>query len=358
MLLAAGYGERLAPLTRVVPKPLLPVLGRPLAPQILRRLAIQGVDEVVINLHHLPDAVRDALGDGSSFGLARLSYSLEAERLLGTGGGLERAAPRLRGSGTIVVRNSDFLSDISIAGALQSHRASGCPATLVVAPHRAGYTPVEVDVKGRIVRFGSRREGGVAAAPGAFLFTGFHLIEESILDRLPTASPSDIVRDVYIPLAAQGLLNAHVHRGFWWEFGTPREYLDGSMRLVDLPTDERLRLGEFDPVRRWGKARAAIGPGAELHVDAGATTGRIVVGFGVRVGEGAALGDVVIMPEAWIGPRARLRRAIVGPGTEIPGGFEAHDAVIATDVDPDSPLPEDTRRERGLLIRGIEPGRP
>ena len=83
MILAAGYGERMLPITSVVPKPLIPVLGRPLAPQILLRLAAEGIDEAVINLHHLPQRMRDAFGESAAYGLRALYYSLEEEKLLG-----------------------------------------------------------------------------------------------------------------------------------------------------------------------------------------------------------------------------------------------------------------------------------
>ena len=151
MFLAAGYGERMLPITRVVPKPLIPVLGRPLAPQILSRLAAEGIDEAVVNLHHLAKPVRDAFGDGSALGLRALHFSLEEERLLGTGGGLAHAAARFKGTGTILVRNSDFLADIALSKVIASHARSGCPATVVLVPHRAGYTPVAIDDRRRVV---------------------------------------------------------------------------------------------------------------------------------------------------------------------------------------------------------------
>jgi NDP-sugar pyrophosphorylase family protein len=344
MLLAAGYGERMLPITRVVPKPLIPVLGRPLAPQILARLAAEGIDEAVINLHHLPQPLRDAFGDGSSLGLRALHFSLEEERLLGTGGGLAHAAERLKGAGTILVRNSDFLADIALSKAIASHLRSGCPATLVLAPHRPGFTTVEIDDRHRVVAFGGKKTG-------RYLFTGYHLIEESVLDLIPRGAPSDIVRDVYFGLCADGLLNAHLHDGFWWEFGSPREYLEGSMRVIALPAEQRMRLGEFDVVRPVGRAVAAIGAGADLTAPGIELAGTVAIGMGVMVGEGASIEDSIVMPEAWVGPGSTLFRCIVGSGTEIPLGFEATDALLATDVDPDAALAPGIERVAGLLVR-------
>jgi NDP-sugar pyrophosphorylase family protein len=140
-----------------------------------------------------------------------------------------------------------------LAKVLVSHVRSGCPATIVVAPHRAGYTPVAVDEHFRVVAFG--RDHG-----GRHLFTGYHLIEESVLEMIPEDGPSDIVRDVYFGLVADRRLNAFVHQGFWWEFGDPRSYLEGSMRLIALAADKRLRLGDFDVVRSIGRALARSVP--------------------------------------------------------------------------------------------------
>ena len=344
MLLAAGYGERMRPITRVVPKPLIPVLGRPLAPQILSRLATEGIHEAVVNLHHLPQPLRDAFGDGSALGLRSLEFSLEEERLLGTGGGLAHAEAKLKGAGTILVRNSDFLADISLSKAIASHVRSGCPATVVLVPHRAGYTPVAIDDRCRVVAFGGKK-------PGRYLFTGYHLIEESVLDLIPRGAPSDIVRDVYVGLCADGLLNAYVHDGFWWEFGDPRGYLEGSMHVIALPAEQRVRLGEFDVVREAGDAIAALGAGADLTAPGIKLSGTLAIGMGVMVGEGSTLVDTVVMPEAWVGPGSTLHRCIVGPATEIPVGFEAADALVATDTDPEAALNDDIERVGGLLVR-------
>lgn len=348
MLLAAGYGERLAPLTRDLPKPLLPVLGRPLAPQILTRMAAAGFDEVTINLHHLADTVRKALGDGASLGLRALHFSVEEGGILGTGGGLKNAESLLRGGGTILVRNSDFLADIALDRALADHRASGCLATLVLVPRRSGYTPVAIDGDRRIVRFGALDGGGET---GGWLFTGCHLVEEEVLGLLPSGVPSQIVSDLYVRLARERRLNAFVHDGLWWEFGTPREYLEGSLAIVDLETADRMRLGEFDPVRPLGEARVAEGPGVEISAPGLALSGRLVIGLGARLGEGARLEDTVIMPGAWVGPGATLRRTIVGPETEVPAGFHVDEALVAADGDPSAPLPNGVERAGPLLIR-------
>lgn len=351
MLLAAGLGERLQPITRAVPKPLLPVLGRPLAPHVLAQLAAEGIEEAVVNLHHRPDVLREALGDGTALGLRRLHYSLEPVTLLGTGGGIGKAAPWLRGSGPVLVRNSDFLADISIADAAASHRRSGCAATLVVAPHRAGYTPVAVDRERRVAGFGAAAFPSSRRDLERFLFTGCHILDEDLLDRLPSDRPADVVRELYAGLAAEGRVNAFVHDGFWWEFGDPSQYLEGSRRLIALSIEARNALGDFDPVRVVRGAATALGPGVDLRGESVSLSGFLVAGLGVSIGEGARLKDTVVMPETWIGPGASLAECIVGPGTEIPAGFVAERAILAADASPTEPPPRGCERQGGLLRR-------
>jgi NDP-sugar pyrophosphorylase family protein len=150
MLLAAGLGQRMRPLTLTQPKPAIPVLGRPLVLQILERLRLAGVDEVAINLHYLPDILRRLIGDGGGPAMPAVHYVDEPE-ILGTAGGIRNAAPLLRGDGPIVVCNSDFLSDIDLHRVLDAHRASGALATLVLAPWRPGYSEVRWDAEGRVV---------------------------------------------------------------------------------------------------------------------------------------------------------------------------------------------------------------
>ncbi len=354
MVLAAGLGERMLPLTLTVPKPALPVLGRPMILEILRLLALQGVTSVAVNLHHLPERLGQVLHEAKSLGVDHLHLSPE-ETILGTAGGLRHAARFLRGSGTILVRNADFLADVDIVRAAMAHRASGCLATLVLGPSRPGYTVVEVDRTGRVLSLGGQPAPDPARVAGKRFFTGLHFLEEEVLDRIPARGASDIVRDVYRGLAAEGKLGSVDHSGAWFDFGTPKDYLDGSLGLLDLAPDLRAAMLETDPVRNLGQATVALGPGADFHHGV-EIRGRAAIGFAARVGEGSRIDDSLILEEAWIGPGCRLRRAIVGPGTELPAGFELEDAVVCGDALPAAELPSHTERRDGLLVRRLEGG--
>jgi NDP-sugar pyrophosphorylase family protein len=190
------------------------------------------------------------------------------------------------------------------------------------------------------------------------MFIGLHVIEESVLDLIPREGPSDIVVDVYRKLAAAGRLGAHVHRGFFWEFGRPALYLEGSRRLIDLPPERLAAIStEHDPIVAQGGARCALGPVVELASSA-RLGGSVALGFASKVGEDALVHDSIVMPEAWIGPGARLERVVVGPAVEIPARVHLHDVLVCADPGPlgaldGRSLPEDVVRRDGLLVRGL-----
>ena len=232
---------------------------------------------------------------------------------------------------------------------MESHLASGKLATLVLAPERPGYSGVQVDGAGSVLSLASSpvvEPGRVAAT---HLFTGCQVIDEEVLDRIPLGRPSDLVVDVYRDLAAEGELGFWLHNGFWWEFGTPELYLEGSMRLIDLPLARRIEIATHDPVSPLHGGRVALGAGARLH-DGTRIEGRAAVGMACLVGAGSVLQDCVIMPESWIGPGSRLQRAVIGPGVEIPSRFSCRGALVCNAYPTRTSLSPAVRRVGDLLV--------
>lgn len=280
MILAAGLGERMRPLSGLLAKPVLPVLNRPLIHWTLERLRRAGVREVMINTHHLARSVRRAVGDGGGFGLD-ISWSHEAE-ILGTGGG-PRAVRRYFGQGAALLVNGDAWFDFDLRGLWRRHRESGALATLALRPnpdpHR--YGPVVTSRRGRI-----RSLAGLPVpAPGLVsLFTGVHILEARMLERL-APGPSDSVRQLYAPLVAEGerLLGVRV-RGAWYDFGVPSTYLASQMALL-----RRRGRNLVDPTARVEPGAHVIGAvaGARSRVAAGALVRGSVLWEGVRVAAGA-----------------------------------------------------------------------
>ena len=331
MLLAAGLGERMRPLTDDRPKPALTVLGRRLAVQILRRFRDAGIEQAVVNLHYKPQALRDLLGDGGSGGLPEIAYSEEQPEILGSGGGLRYAAELLRDSDPILIHNADFLSDIDFQQMTDEHRDRQAAATMALIPARPGYPNIAIDQEGWVISIGGLPEVDPARVAGRFMFSGCHLLGADQLARLPQGV-SDI-KQLYRPLAQEGRLLGYLHPGYWWEFGTPRLYLDGHLDLLHQDESQRSRIGDHDPIRSTaGCDRVAIGAGVEL--DEGVKIeGAASLSMASRLGEDCLIRDCVVLEESWIGPECQLERCIVAPHSELPAGYRAKDALIYSPED-------------------------
>ncbi len=351
MVLAAGYGHRLQPLTLQVPKPAIPVLGRPLIQQVLAGLGGQGCREATVNLHHLPGSLAPLLAETRAYCLERLHISLEENEILGTGGGIRNAADHLRGDGTFLVRNSDFLLDIDLQEALEFHRRSGRPVTLVLTGPRSGYTPVPVGHDNRILSFGDMRAYDRREVAAEGVFTGLHIAEEEILDRIPGPEPCDIIRDVYLPMLEEGSVGAYRTDRFWWEFGTPQQYLEGSLRLIDLPVADARRFSSTDPVQEHRSARIALGPSAVIDPKT-VLAGRVAIGLAAALAKDCRVEDSLVLPEAWIGPGARLTRCIIGPKAEIPAGCVLDRKMVCA-WSGEHPLPPGCELSGNLVLRPL-----
>jgi NDP-sugar pyrophosphorylase family protein len=309
MILAAGLGLRMRPLTAQKAKPVLPVLNRPLLHWTLERLRAAGVREVMINTHHLPRSVRSAVGDGRAFGV-RLSWSHEAE-ILGTGGG-PRAVRRFFSDGPALLVNGDAWFDFDLRELLRRHRASGAMATLALRPNPdpERYGPVVTGPRGRIRSLAGKPR---PARGSVSLFTGVHILEPAILDRL-APGPSDSVRELYAPLVAEGghILGLRV-RGAWYDFGSPSTYLASQMTLL-----RGLR-------RRSG---SLVDPRA--RIDARARLERAVVGARARVDGGASVRGSVLWDRVVVEAGARVERSILATGVRVRAGERIVGQVVTT----------------------------
>src|SRR5919107_5023128 len=230
IVLSAGYGTRLWPLTEDRTKPAIPILGKPLVGYVAEYLAGYSIDEIVVNLHHRPESVRRALGDGSSFGV-KLHY-VEEPVILGTSGALDNTREFFERE-TFVVINGKIITDIDLNAAIETHRKMNAIATLVLLPNvrRERFSVVETE-SGRIKGFG-RMPVQTDEGPAPLMFTGIHILEPRIFEYVPRGVFSDSVIHVYPQAIAKGeILAAHVASGKWRELSTLKRYLDISVELL------------------------------------------------------------------------------------------------------------------------------
>ena len=216
MILAAGLGLRMRPLTDTIPKALAPVAGRPLIEYALRFVRSQGIEQVVINLHHLGDQIRTTLGDGSAYGV-RITYSPE-DPLLETGGGIKNAQPFLDGE-TFLVINSDAILDLDLGAVLDAHRRNKAAGTLVLRPdpEAAVYGLLEINRVGRLRRVrGEPAEVQVHEPLSAYMFTGCQILEPRVFDFMSAGKRFSTTRGTYPKMLKAGEpLYGFVHTGPW-----------------------------------------------------------------------------------------------------------------------------------------------
>lgn len=298
MILAAGYGTRLFPLTIDRTKPAIPLLGKPLVGYVAEYLATFGITEVIVNLHHQPDSVKRALGDGSAFGV-RITYTLEHPEILGTAGALDNARKHLNDD-TFLVINGKIVTDIDIHKAVEAHRRSGAVATMVVKENTAREPFSEVFVENdQVMGFGGFPVPGDSDGPDPIMYTGIQILEPSVFDYIPRGVYSDIVPTFYSPAIRKGeKIGAHLTEGQWFELSTMHRYLDISLKLLNC-TDHRLVVGKNPRI----SAAATLDESVlwdNVTVEEGATVERSIIGDDVIVSKGEVLRDVAVVKRAMI----------------------------------------------------------
>jgi NDP-sugar pyrophosphorylase family protein len=341
MILSAGYGTRLWPLTEDRTKPALPILGKPLVGYVAEYLAGYDCKEIVVNLHHRPNSVKAALGDGSQFGVS-LSY-VDEPTILGTSGALDNARSLL-GDETFVVVNGKIITDVDLGAALETHRATEALATLVLLPNlaRERFTVVNV-ADGLVQGFGGmpesagRRQEQEAGGQGTelrtdldqeqdkeestpLMFTGIQILESRIFDYIPRGVFSHSTTDVYPQAIANGeRIAAHVGSGQWHELSTIRRYLEVSLLLL-AEQGANVHNGKRSNIALTAEVTNSI-IWDDVTIETGATVNRAVLGDGVCLPVGEIIEDAAVVC-------ASLVRDVVPPAKALKGEFRGDNFVV------------------------------
>ena len=323
MIMAAGLGTRLKPLTGFIPKPMVPIANRPALYHILRLLARHGITEVVVNLHHLPDTVTSYFGDGAWLGVD-LHYAFE-ERLLGTAGGVKNNQGFL-GDDTFLVLSGDALTDVDLTALVSAHRAHGSIATLAVAEvdDPSQYGVVVVDQEERITGF--QEKPRPEEARSKLCNCGMYVFEPEIFERVPAAESYDFGTMVLPELLRDGLaFHTHTAAGYWNDVGSLPEYRRGSFDvLAGLVSVERTAQ-EVEP-GVWIGARTLLGRGVRIRPP-------VLIGDECVIDEGTVLeGPVVLGDQCVVGRGARITRSILWGGAYAGPGSVVSESIVARSV--------------------------
>jgi mannose-1-phosphate guanylyltransferase/mannose-1-phosphate guanylyltransferase/phosphomannomutase len=316
MVLAAGLGTRLRPLTYQISKPMVPVLDRPVMEHIIDLLEEHAFREVIANLHYFPDSIREYFG-------SRISYRYEPE-LLGTAGGVRGCADFL-GEESFLVISGDALTDIDLRAMAAAHARAGGIATLAVkrVADTREYGVVLHDRDGRVTGFQEKPE--LEEALSDLGNCGIYMFQPQIFEYFPERRFVDWAQDVFPTLLADGV-PFHIHElsEYWNDIGSLDELRRGTFDA--LRGDLRLRFAGSEVRPGVTVARSSSLPvdadvegpawiGDEVRIGSGVRlTGPVVIGDGVRIGNGAQLRECIVFPGAEIAPEAILIGAITGQG--------------------------------------------
>jgi mannose-1-phosphate guanylyltransferase len=340
MILAAGLGTRLRPLTYLMPKPVAPVLNKPIVARIAELLSEHGFDDVVTNLSYLPEQIREVLGDGSEFGL-RITYSEESEPL-GTAGGVGKARDFLAETESFLIISGDALTDIDLGAMRDAHEknvADGAIATLATkrVEDTTQFGVAITDTDGRIQGFQEKPDPAEALSDLANC--GIYMFRREIFDHFPSEdhkSPAgdddqppgfvDWALDVF-PALLDGDIPFYSHEidAYWNDIGTVGEFVQGNFDAL---------AGEVGITPPADEVTPGIYAGAASDLDGVKVKPPVLIGAGCEIGIGADLhGPVVIGDGSKVGAGAMIREAVLLPGAELGAGTVVVGGLSATNVD-------------------------
>ncbi|HEY6844143.1 MAG TPA: sugar phosphate nucleotidyltransferase [Thermoanaerobaculia bacterium] len=300
MILAAGYGTRLRPITYTMPKPMVPLGGRPLIGRLVDRVIQSGSDEIVVNVHHFPGQIRDYLS--SQFNI-RFHFSHEPE-ILGTGGGVRKVRSILDRDEDFFLMNGDTYSEPRFDDLRRARRDRHAISAMTLRHPPAGDRYTAVWEEGGIINGFGKGHGE------ALMFSGSHCISSEIFRYIPDRDVSDLTGDVYVPLTRSNepkIAAVVDDNPMWFDIGTPQRYLTASRAL-------------------------------------GAMIGQSVIEGDVH--------DCVVWDDCFIGRGVTLEGCIVAHGVELRGGMHFKNALICRD-DPRIPRDSSYRFADGLVIAPI-----
>ncbi|HLM27520.1 MAG TPA: NDP-sugar synthase [Thermoleophilaceae bacterium] len=323
LVLAGGEGTRLRPLTRTVPKPVMPLAGRPFLTFMLDWLRSHGVTEVILSCGFLSDGVHDVLGD--IYEGMRLRYVIEREPL-GTGGPVRLALDEGLLEERLVVLNGDVLTDMDLTAELARHDEAGALATLalIAVEDTSSYGVVPTDDAGWVLDFLEKSDG---PAPTNRINAGAYVLERPVVEGIPAGRPVSFEREVFPELVGKGLLGWPAE-GYWLDIGTPERYLEATYDLLaGHPRSNLPPRDETGSLIGEGclTAGAHIGPqtvlGSHCSVGSDSAVERSVLHDGVVVGADCVIQESVLAERVRVGEGAHVEPgALVGAGARVESG--------------------------------------
>lgn len=328
MILAAGLGTRMRPLTDHCPKPLLPLLLQPILDHILTQLPRYGIRDVIINLHHHADQLASWLGNGSRWGV-QLALSFEPE-ILGTAGALKRVEPLLRDAPFFVL-NADVLIDLDLQALWHWHCQRQALVTMVLRPDPAAhsYGAVIVDANERVCLINGCPPTHVPAAGQETMFACVQVVDPQVLEYIPPAGFSMTTSEVYPALIERrAAVYGYLYTGYWMDIGAPERYLQAHWDMLDGV------LGGIWMQRLPAGSHVVLRPDDTPPVAPGVTlVPPVVIGPEVALAPDVCLGPYAVLSAGCrLASGAVVRHSVLWEGVQVGAGAQVCGCVLATGV--------------------------
>ncbi len=338
VVMAGGEGTRLRPLTSNQPKPMVPILNRPVMEHILELLKSHQIEDVVVTLQFLPQVIRNYFGQGTDLGL-NLSYAIE-EVPLGTAGSVRNAKEYL--DETFVVVSGDAITDFDLSKAIAFHRRRKSMATLILksVENPLEFGVVITDKQGRIERFLEKPSWGQVFSDT--INTGIYILEPEVLEYIPAEGQFDFSQDLFPLLLRAGRpLYGYVAEGYWCDVGSIEQYMEAHHDILSGRTkiavpgihmEGDIWIGSGATIDPSAVLRGPVAIGQHAQIGPNATIDEFtVIGNNVVVGRDAHVHRSIIWENAYLGPRSKLHRAIVGRSCDIKQGARVDQGVAIGD---------------------------
>ncbi len=345
MILAAGVGSRLDPLTRNVPKPLVPIVNRPVMEYLIELLKQHGFDEIIVNLHYLGDKIMDYFRDGSAWGV-KITWAYE-DRLWGDAGSVKRAEAFFHDE-TFLVIGGDDLTDMDLSDVLKTHREKKALATIALSPvdDPSEYGIVLMDDDGRITRFLEKPKGGDIFSNTAN--TGVYLFEPKIFDLIPHGVFHLFGKEAFPYLLQQHLpMYGHLNRAYWKDVGSLKAYQQTHKDVLEalikikLPLTEvrkKVWMGQNVVIDETAIIGDPIAIGSNVTIKARAQVlENTVIGDNCTVEEDATVQDSILWDGAVVRQGTHLERCVVGKDCRVQTDAAIFDGIIVNPQRPDGP---------------------
>lgn len=339
MILAAGYGSRLRPLTDNLPKPLVPILNRPVLEYIISHVRRAGIRDIIINLHYQGEHIHAWLGNGERLGVT-VTYS-EEEEILGSAGGVRRVRSFFKDAPALII-HGDLLFDIDLRVLIQYHHSHQAHATLVLHPahHRYNYGKITVNPQGEIARFVDHQAPWVTGPFIDTVFTGVQVLDPMVLDTIRTERIAILTTDVYPQLLHRPWrFYGYLMQGYWSDIGTPLSYWEANLDMVRglvAPTGVRRAMEGDDRAAQHPQQTVDTQMQSPIALHPTVSLGRrvslgpdVIVGEGCDIAEEAQLLTSILWPRVRIGRQASIERTIIMNDISIPPGSHLVGKVVS-----------------------------